>query len=130
MKPVFTKAAPEDWVPPSLEWDGDSYPTNKTLKAIRNWPYDKAEELFIKIQKHWFVGEDYCHNDDSAPGCWRISSAGWSGNESCLAEMERNHMLWMQIFVCHRNGGHYVFSSTFPRTQFRVRMEVDAEVVK
>lgn len=127
MKPVFTKPASEGWVPPKLEWDGDSYPTSKTLRAIRNWPYDKAEELFLEIQKYWFGGEDYCHKDDSAPGCWRISSAGWSGNESCLSEMQQNYMLWMQIFVCHKVGGHYVFSSTFPRTHFRVRMEVQEE---
>lgn len=126
MRFTFTKPADPDWTPPLLTWH-DGYPTRKTLMAIRNWPYDKAEELFLGLQTNWFGGGDYCWKDEAAAGCWHISSAGWSGNESCLSEMQRNHLLWLMIFVGHKDGGHYIFNSEFPYRKFRVSFTVEVK---
>lgn len=126
MKLHFTEQAPDGWVAPQLKWLG-GYPTKKTLEIIRGWPYDKAEELFLELQKDWFGGEGYCYKDELAPTCWHISSAGWSGNEDILAEMRKNYMLWVQIYVAHKVGGHYLFNSAFPSKCFNVRMEIDKE---
>lgn len=108
---VLTKPASEDWEPPILEWDGDGYPTDETLEIVRNWPYDRPLALFHALSAGWFGGEDYIHPDEAVPRVWRISTAGWSGNEDLLEAMEENRMLWMQTYMAHKVGGHYLFDA-------------------
>lgn len=85
--------------------DDDGYPTEDALKIIELWPFD-SPGWFDFIRDHWHfaswgwskVGSEY-----------HISTGGWSGNESIIAAMQRNWILWSVCWVQSNRGGHYIF---------------------
>jgi len=101
---------------PTLDTDG--YPTEETLKAISEWD-DLSDEgylvwvQFIKKAWHWpdYVFEGESENlmvRERNKHVLRISTGGWSGNESIISAMQEN-IFWMVNFLNHRTGGHYEF---------------------
>ncbi len=100
----------EDWV------DDDGYPTEEALEWIKT--YDVVEkgykEVFDKIFELWAIYEPYYAGyDHNILGkmfdVWELSTAGWSGNESIVAAMEQNWLLWAMTWYSSKRGGHYVF---------------------
>lgn len=100
--------------------DEDGYPTEHCLEVIRNWHWSESKECFDFIEELWsykeywreetvdkddFNGLDY----DKPRHRYHISCAGWSGNESIIAAMKENKMLWYLNWVQSRRGGHYIF---------------------
>jgi hypothetical protein len=70
------------------------------LWAYHNWGWNTTEGGF----------DDWV--DEKLPDTtirFHISTAGWSGNESIIRAMEKNHMLWGFHWVQSRRGGHYIF---------------------
>ena len=113
--------APEGWQSPKLELD-DNYPTEETLDAIRNWPYDKLPELMIALKGVWLY-QDYFERHESIPGCWLVSTGGWSGHEDMLSAFMDNKIAWRLSVVAERRGGHYVLTEhTSPK--FWVAFEI------
>lgn len=100
--------APDGWQPPTLQLD-DRYPTEETLAAIRDWPYDKLPELMTALKSVWLY-QDYFEPHESIPGCWLVSTGGWSGHEDMLSAFMDNKLAWHLSVVAERRGGHYVFT--------------------
>ena len=99
--------------------DDDGYPTQEALDVIETW-FDYTEEgkrgwfEFIHSIWHlkswgWSSGESTDeYNKDQKITLFEISTAGWSGNESIIATMQKN-ILWSITWVQSRRGGHYTF---------------------
>src|SRR5262245_33455934 len=98
------------------------YPTDEQLERIATWPFADAPGwfAFIKASGHWWPDESWGWDEMDGPAkeCWyldkpgriyRISTGGWSGNESIIEAMQKNFELWHLTWVTHRVGGHYEF---------------------
>jgi hypothetical protein len=102
--------------------DKDGYPTEETLDKIEHWPISNAkdaEELMTFVSEIWWPGDGYgwmrsAHRHREYKGgtlrrYYKISTGGWSGNESLICAMEENRMFWMLTWLSSRRGGHYEF---------------------
>ena len=96
--------------------DDDGYPTEDALEIVEKWHWDDAKGWFKFIEGIWYLrswgwSEGLIPNDDiDAPTYqYDISTAGWSGNESIIAAMQKNDFMWYLNWVQSRRGGHYIF---------------------
>lgn len=91
-------------------FDDDGYPTNDFLGHIASWDYRKG---FDSLLQEAMEGHIYpnCRERTVEDGkaVWRISTGGWSGNESILAALQENYMFWLMCWQQSRRGGHYIF---------------------
>ena len=91
--------------------DEDGYPTEEALIEIENWSYNDPQGWFDFIQSIWYLRSwgwtqerIQVHSLE-----YRISTAGWSGNENIIRAMQENPILWSDTWVQSRRGGHYIF---------------------
>lgn len=99
--------------------DGDGYPTEVALDIIREWTFQMSDrELFEFIKSIWWMPdwgwseglEPHDYDKDKQVYRYRISTGGWSGNESIIeAMMENKYMFWHMHWIQSRRGGHYIF---------------------
>ena len=95
--------------------DEDGYPTDGALKLIETWHFTYTKEWFEFIESMWHLrlwgwSSEETINDYNEPITrYRISTAGWSGNESIIEAMQTNHFLWHDTWVQSRRGGHFIF---------------------
>lgn len=97
--------------------DEDGYPDEEELKRIREWDWKDPAGLFAFIKARWYMPDWGWHEETGVDdvittkrGTWfRISTAGWSGNESIMEAWEANHMIWTLFWVSSRRGGHFEF---------------------
>ena len=95
--------------------DGDGYPTDAALWCVENWPWDDQRGWFDFINSIWWMPEwgwtevDEPGWDDEVEHLIKMSTGGWSGNESVILAMQKNNMLWYLTWVQSRRGGHYIF---------------------
>lgn len=110
---------------PSKYLDEDGYPTLDAINYIKNYPYHKSYiDLmdFIKSLWHqqWWgwdadepIMESYISYDKvnvkRTIFKYRVSTAGWSGNEALVKAMMENPMFWSSCWLSSRRGGHYEF---------------------
>jgi hypothetical protein len=87
--------------------DKDGYPDNKELEAIAKWPYTDLPGLMEYIEDLWKFAEYYGWRRRGLT--YRISTGGWSGNESLIGAMHQNRMFWAVCWVSSNRGGHHVF---------------------
>ena len=103
--------------------DDDGYPTDGALEVIELWHWDDVAGWFKFIENIWHLRswgwsegeEDHDWNKDEKVYRFNISTAGWSGNESIIHAMQRNHMMWCITWVQSRRGGHYIFELEQPK---------------
>lgn len=91
------------------EFDNEGYPTEETLKAIREWPSNDHAGLLKFCLAAWEVKEYFLPVGDS----WRVSTGGWSGNEAIIEAMQANIAFWHQYWKQSTRGGHYVFEPVY-----------------
>jgi hypothetical protein len=97
--------------------DEDGYPTEAALTIVRIWHWSDSKGWFEFIRSIWYLaswgwkeGEaDHDYRKDEKVYRYNISTAGWSGNEAIIREMEQNSMMWHFNWVQSRRGGHYIF---------------------
>ena len=90
--------------------DSDDYPTDKTLKSIRDWPETKSwEELMEQIS---FLFDPYgrCQYNESRK-IWEVATGGWSGCEDIIGALEENSMFWLFCWVSSKRGGYFEFET-------------------
>lgn len=87
-----------------------SYPAESQLRLIRDWDYKDFPGLMEFIRPIWeFADVGYWQQDGVI---YRISTAGWSGNEDIIGAMQENQMIWVMNWYQSRRGGHYIFAPT------------------
>lgn len=102
-----------------LELDEDGYPTEASLMEIRDSERERRDfsVLLAKVKTIWrYADHGYWSEEDGYSelnGCpvrtYRISTGGWSGNESIISALSDNTIFWLTCWVEHRRGGHFVF---------------------
>ena len=96
--------------------DEDGYPSEAALEIVRIWHWTDAKGWFEFIKSIWHLASWGWHEGEaideiSSEKVWQynISTAGWSGNESIIREMQKNAFMWHLNWVQSRRGGHYIF---------------------
>ena len=97
--------------------DEDGYPTKEALDRITNWDYNDPKGWFSFIENIWYLcpwgwkeGQfKYNEWDEESRYLYRISTAGWSGNEDIIRAMQKHNILWGDAWLESRRGGHYIF---------------------
>lgn len=96
--------------------DDDGYPTEYALWRVSSHSLLDAEGLFQFIEKIWHLKSFGFHSEDLLDEAGNaigkrisLSTAGWSGNESIIAALEKNVGVWGFCWRSSRAGGHYEF---------------------
>lgn len=113
-------------MPDRPTFDADGYPTDETLKRIREWPCDTLADMEAAMD---FAGKAWAYQEawtkergwvdpewPSAPPEIRycFSTFGWSGNESVVGAIKANQMLQAIGAYSWRRGGHYEYRFPMP----------------
>ena len=93
-------------VPPTPQFDVDGYPTKDTLDEIRGWNPSYPAGCLEFCREAWRWSEDYWWQEG---GQVHAATGGWSGNESIIAALRENYVLWSLVWVSSHRGGKYVF---------------------
>ena len=92
------------------QFDDDGYPTDETVLWIQEWRPGRGQtwyDLFAQIEPIWkYSSVGYWTQED---GEYRISTAGWSGNEQIIEALQQNLLFWVMCWHKSTRGGHYVF---------------------
>jgi len=117
--------------------DNDGYPTVEELNKIKNCKVITVKDfeiLFTYIQSIWHW-DDYAIKHDISH--YELHTGGWSGNESIIAAMKDNAVLWSFACDIERRGGHYYFSMSPSReaqnifnNNFRELKRIGAEMTR
>lgn len=87
--------------------DADGYPDDAELERVKTWPHSDIPGLFEFVRERWqYADAGYWTQDGRT---YRISTAGWSGNESLIGAMKQNLAFWAFCWQSSRRGGHYEF---------------------
>ena len=113
-------------------FDADGYPTTETEGVIATWDVTTASDAIACIdyvgrawkwpewgwekQEHW--REDPARLNGRPVTRYRVSTGGWSGNESLISALERNLTVQMMGWYSSRRGGHYEYR--FPESDNEV----------
>lgn len=97
--------------------DDDGYPTVDALFWVEKFDdFANTKEWFAFIKSIWWTPEWGWFEEDTLDDIfaksvrqYSLSTGGWSGNESIIAAMQRNHMMWSMCWLQSRRGGHYIF---------------------
>jgi hypothetical protein len=96
--------------------EDDPYPTEEDLQRIEQWDHRDWVHLLVFVKSLWWAPDWGWHEDvvENEQGpfvtrTYRISTGGWSGNESLISALRMNRMFWACCWKEHRRGGHYVF---------------------
>ena len=91
-------------------FDRDGYPTEETLKTIREWDIVEHATLPAFLAKAWKYPDSA---REVRPGLWAFATGGWSGNESLLGAMHESLawqiLAWDSIYI---PGGLQVIAVT------------------
>lgn len=83
----------------------DGYPDEHELQAIRDWDYLDLSGLMDYVQSLWRYDEYF----RKGRTYYRLSTGGWSGNESLIYALKANTTFWAIYWWSSQRGGHYVF---------------------
>jgi hypothetical protein len=90
----------------------DGYPTKKELDKIEKWDFMQKSivPLIEYVQKRWqYADSGYFEVKGKRVLKIRMSTAGWSGNESLIEALRKNIIFWTFYWAKSVRGGHYFF---------------------
>ena len=93
-----------------LDLDDDGYPTEDSLAQVaeaKAWTRDECATLLERVRAIWQYADCGYWSQDGDE--YKVSTAGWSGNESLISALQDNAMFWMRCWEQSRRGGHFVF---------------------
>ena len=100
--------------------DKDGYPEDSELDKIEKWDINSWESLFSLIEyikDRWkYANVGFFDMKGKTSFQLRLSTAGWSGNESIMRALQENLVFWMIGWIKSERGGHYYFR--FNKKQF------------
>lgn len=97
--------------------DDDGYPTQLALDKIAAWHWSDSQGWLTFVESLWHL-PTWGWSEADVPHEWAenrtvhrysVSTAGWSGNEDVIQAMQKNCMLWQEVWAQSRRGGHYIF---------------------
>ncbi len=91
--------------------DKDGYPTEEELATIRDWDLVNNDplELVEYIRQRWqWADSGFFDLKGKNIIRLRLSTGGWSGNESIISALQPN-LFWYMYWQTSRRGGHYWF---------------------
>jgi hypothetical protein len=105
---------------PEPTMDAQGYPTDETLRMIREWPIERfsdCEALLEFVGRAWWHPEMFQrtarrrrpHPSLLPRHRWTVSTGGWSGNESLIDALEAHETFWHMCWESSRRGGHFEF---------------------
>jgi hypothetical protein len=90
--------------------DDDGYPTDEFLEKIKTWDYKDGFDELLEFAMEGHIYPNYWSREKiDGKSVWKISTGGWSGNESIIQALKQNAIFWMVCWVQSRRGGHYIF---------------------
>src|SRR5262245_45467303 len=108
------------------EFDADGYPTEATLEAIENWPYQDIAGCLDFCRSAWHWGAD-CANEavnvyeanvlyaKEGDRYARFATGGWSGNEDIICALRANAGIQLFAWRLSAHGGLHIYQ--YPETQ-------------
>ena len=92
--------------------DEDGYPTEDLVNQIKNYDVVGSGSLGLMelVYENWTY--DYPYREYYKSGkeyIYRLSTGGWSGNESLIYYLQSNQLWWALNWFSSRRGGHYEF---------------------
>lgn len=101
----------------------NGYPSDAELERIKEWPVEHMRDLrylmeYVKTRWNWpdwGWSEEDVEEHGQAVREYRISTGGWSGNESLIAALESNTMFSIIAPWSWRRGGHYVYRISYDK---------------
>lgn len=85
--------------------DDDGYPEESELTQISEWSWRDVAGLLAFVKERWTYPNFWTQADDLL----RISTGGWSGNESLIVALKSNTGFWKLCWMSSHRGGHYEF---------------------
>jgi hypothetical protein len=92
--------------------DLDGYPTREELKIISEWDIVKkgVSGLIDYIRDRWLYADcGFFDLKGKKVLRLRLSTAGWSGNETIVGALKNNFIFWTLYWIKSERGGHYWF---------------------
>jgi hypothetical protein len=85
--------------------DSDGYPTEETLKRIREWPrpFIGLMDLVTDVW-HWPEFVTVANSNE-----WTLVTGGWSGNEAIIEALKANVLFWSWCWQSSNRGGKHQF---------------------
>ena len=109
-------------------FDSDGYPTEATLRKIREWEWKKGWcNLMTFVQAIWHWGDNQYSTESIKDALDRdvieytFHTGGWSGNEWIIGALSENRFFWFMNWYSSKRGGHY---------KFRVRLDEPKKCVE
>jgi len=112
IKSVECLDEPGDQTDLSPTFDRHGYPTEVTLRIIREWKQpitkESARDFFTYCCDCWHENGEFLIED--ADDTIEFHTGGWSGNEDIISAIQANVLIWSMCWQESRRGGHHVFS--------------------
>lgn len=88
-------------------FDADGYPTEAALRKLARWPAKDINGAldFARALWHWPA---YARKRGRR---YTFITGGWSGNESVIAALEKNTILFALCWVMSKRGGLHVYEA-------------------
>lgn len=89
--------------------DEDGYPTEGALGLLSDWPWADPAGWLALAEALWSYPDRFVRREHPEYVEYLTSTGGWSGNESVLAAMKKNDVLWHSCWEESRRAGVTVF---------------------
>lgn len=83
------------------------YPTDEELDKIEKWDAKDSKGLLDFVHSIWQYADVGSWKEKGKT--YRITTAGWSGNEDIIRAMRVNNIFWIICWHLSARGGLYVF---------------------